>query len=114
MSNKWKSVIAEKRARQLASIPKEWILLPDELPAPQTKTDLLEFPRSCTRLLSPKELEITESSVDILLSNLANSLWSSVEVTTAFYKRAIIAHQLVSCDYCLISESYCFTETYRR
>lgn len=48
-------------------------------------------------LLSARELEITDTlDFETLLSNLANGIWSSVEVTTAFYKRAIIAHQLAS------------------
>lgn len=48
-------------------------------------------------LLSARELEITDTlDFEILLLNLANGIWSSVEVTTAFYKRAIIAHQLAS------------------
>jgi len=45
-----------------------------------------------------EELEITEiDDVSALLDKLAKGEWSSVEVTTAFYKRAIIAHQLVNC-----------------
>lgn len=89
----WRSIIADKRARQLASIPKEWLISPDGLP-PKDTLDVSTFPESCGRL-SAKELEMTDSSVSILLSKLAQSEWSSVEVTTAFYKRAIIAHQLV-------------------
>lgn len=63
----------------------------------------MDVPISCG-LLSPREVEITETTdVGILLEKLASAEWSSVEVTTAFYKRAIIAHQLVRANviYCL-------------
>ncbi|KAK0198954.1 general amidase [Armillaria mellea] len=89
----WKEVVAEKQKRQLASIPQEWtlasLLSRDHL-------DVTAFPDSCG-LLTPTELEITKSEVDGLLSRLAKGEWTSVEVTTAFYKRAIIAHQLTNC-----------------
>ena len=53
------------------------------------------IPEQCG-LLTARELEITNTTdVDVLLNKLPTSAWSSVEVTTAFYKRAIIAHQLV-------------------
>lgn len=89
----WKEVVAEKQKRQLASIPQEWtlasLLSRDHL-------DVTAFPDSCG-LLTSTELEITKSEVDGLLSRLAKGEWTSVEVTTAFYKRAIIAHQLTNC-----------------
>ncbi len=87
----WKEVVAEKQKRQLASIPQEWTLA--GLPS-RDHLDVTAFPDSCG-LLTPTELEITRSEVDVLLSRLANGEWTSVEVTAAFYKRAIIAHQLV-------------------
>ncbi|KAF9452079.1 amidase signature enzyme [Macrolepiota fuliginosa MF-IS2] len=89
----WKERVQAKKHQQLASIPKEWILtnLPDK-----DQLDVSEFPRTCG-LLSAREIEITESHIDIILSNLAKGAWSSVEVTTAFSKRAIVAHQLVNC-----------------
>ncbi len=90
----WRLLIAEKRAKQLASIPKEWLLTPEELP-PKEVLDVTTFPDTCGRL-SAKEIEITNSSVEVLLQKLAAAEWSAVEVTTAFYKRATIAHQLVS------------------
>ena len=89
----WQELVADKQQRQKAAIPKEWLIEP---PRP----DLLNVtgvPASCG-LLSPTELKITESHVDVLLASLASGAWSSVEVTTAFYKRAIIAQQLVSSE----------------
>ena len=91
MTPDWKELVAEKKSRQQASIPKDWILtnLPSKL-----VLDITKFPEECA-LLSTKDVEITNTSVDILLENLATGSWSAVAVTTAFCKRAIIAHQLV-------------------
>lgn len=90
-SNDWQSRAKAKKLQQLESIPKEWILtnLPDK-----NQLNVSEFPRTCG-LLSAREIEITESNIGVILSNLANGTWSATEVTTAFSKRAIVAHQLV-------------------
>ena len=91
----WKELVAEKRARQQASIPQEWIL--KDLP-PKDQLDISSIPESCG-LLTPEEITITNSPVEVLLPALAKGQWSSVAVTTAFYKRAIIAHQLASSEH---------------
>ena len=87
----WEDVARAHRAKQLDNIPKEWLLksVPNDL-------NVLHVP-SESGLLTARELEITDT-VDInrTLTNLAQGAWSSVEVTTAYYKRAVIAHQLVS------------------
>ena len=57
--------------------------------------------------ITVRELAITETTeVDELLAKLRNAEWTSVETTRAFYKRAIIAHQLVS-----IKPGYCVDTT---
>jgi amidase len=87
----WQELAAEKKARQTASIPKEWLITP---PADDV-LDVTDVPAKCG-LLSARDLEITTiSDVTILLQKLATGEWLSVEVTTAFCKRAIIAHQVV-------------------
>jgi amidase len=87
----WEAVCSARKDAQLASIPRDWII---QLP-PDTKTNVLDVPLH-SGLLSQKELEITEvTDVQTLLKKLHSAEWSSVEVTTAFYKRAIIAQQLV-------------------
>jgi amidase len=90
----WQDIVAEKQLRQKAAIPKEW-----QLPNPPADSvlDVTAIPESCG-LLSQKEIEITNTPVEGLLPKLSAGEWSSVEVTTAFYKRAIIAHQLVCND----------------
>lgn len=87
----WKDQVADKRARQKAAIPKEWLITP----VPEDKLNVIDVPETCG-LLTQRELDITRSSdVVVLLDKLANAEWSAVEVTVAFYKRATIAHQLV-------------------
>ncbi|KAI0344211.1 general amidase [Trametopsis cervina] len=89
----WQTLCAERKQKQVDSIPPEWIIrLPE-----QQYSNVQNIPAECG-LLDAHELEITETTdVDVLLSRLATGIWSSVEVTTAFYKRAIIAHQLTNC-----------------
>jgi amidase len=90
MSVRWQDIAAEKKIRQVASIPIDWLITPP----PDAVTDVTRVP---DEFLSPKEKEITNTiDVDVLLAKLASGELSSVEVTTAFYKRAIIAHQLVN------------------
>lgn len=90
----WEHQILDKRKRQTESIPQDW-LIPDINESKQS--NVLGIPASCG-LLSQRELEITDTTdVNVLLTKLAHAEWSSVEVTTAFCKRAVIAHQLTNC-----------------
>ena len=90
--NDWRALCAAKKQRQLEAIPKEWTLDP---PIPEEQHRVLDIPRTCG-VLTAHELEITDTvNIQTLLDKLASGEWSSVEVTTAFYKRAIIAQQLV-------------------
>jgi len=87
----WEAVCSARKDAQFASIPREWII---QLPT-ETQTNVLDVPFN-SGLLTPTELEITETTdVQSLLDKLHSAEWSSVEVTLAFYKRAIIAQQLV-------------------
>ena len=88
----WQQMCAERKQKQLDSIPKEWIVSVPTDP----KQSVVGFPAKCG-LLTSLEIEITETvDIDVLLGKLATGVWSSVQVTTAFYKRAIVAQQLVS------------------
>ncbi|OCH96192.1 general amidase [Obba rivulosa] len=89
----WQEQVADKRRRLQEAIPKEWLITPP----PDDKLYRMDIPETCG-ILTSRELEITNTAdVAVLLQKLATSEWSSVEVTTAFCKRAIIAHQLVNC-----------------
>lgn len=89
----WRAKCAARKQQQHDSIPKEWLI---EMP-PESQLNVMDIPSKCG-ILTARDLEITEIiDVDILLRKLSTAEWSSVDVTTAFLKRAIIAHQLVSC-----------------
>lgn len=88
----WTELISDKKTRQKAAIPQDWIL--GNIP-PRETLDVIDFPER-SNLLSEREIEITNSEVGTLLELLANGSWSALEVTIAFAKRAVIAHQLVS------------------
>lgn len=94
-SRSWQEIAETRKKQQEEAIPADWrITKPgDDI------LDVTGIPEACG-LLNDLELEITNTTdVDIILDKLANSEWSAVAVTTAFYKRAMIAHQLVSrCD----------------
>ncbi|VUC24526.1 unnamed protein product [Clonostachys rosea] len=86
---------ADKRAAQAAKIPEEWRLEP--LPSVEETPNALEYIRS-SGVLSAEELAITET-VDVadLARKLAAGDLSSVQVVSAFSKRAAVAHQLTTC-----------------
>ena len=87
----WQDLVADKRTRQAAAIPKEWIIT---APASDVR-DATSVPTECG-LLTEKEVAITENTdIETLLAQLANGELTSVEVTTAYYKRAIVAQQMV-------------------
>ncbi|KAG6879472.1 hypothetical protein C0992_002358 [Termitomyces sp. T32_za158] len=88
----WKYICSAKKAAQFASIPSDWII---DVPF-GSETNVLGVPAACG-ILSQRQLEITETTdIAYLLERLHSMEWSSVEVTTAFYKRAVIAQQLPS------------------
>jgi amidase len=94
----WREIAAKKKQEQIDCLPKDWLI---ELP-PDSQLDVLSVPRQCG-LLTEEELEITECHIEHLLSNLASAKWSSYQVTSAFYKRATLAHQLVNAHIVLLS-----------
>ncbi|KAJ7193376.1 general amidase [Mycena pura] len=89
----WQQIASDKKARQLDTVPRDW-LAPNVPPA--TQLNVFDFPQK-SGVLSPLDLEITETPVSTLLSNLGSSKWSALQVTTSFYKRAIVAQQLTNC-----------------
>ncbi|KAH8832735.1 general amidase [Flagelloscypha sp. PMI_526] len=84
----WQSLSAEKRRLRDASFPSAWFRpvfdSPNSDPSPEI-------------ILSPKEIQITETEVTTLQLNLANGVWTAVEVYTAYAKRSVVAHRLTNC-----------------
>lgn len=95
----WKQLALSKRVATFNKIPKNW-LLPIEQASQYSETNpisVLDVPRSCS-ILTEKELDITENhDATDLVALMAKGELSSVEVTTAFCKRASIAHQTTNC-----------------
>ncbi|KAL6246096.1 hypothetical protein RBB50_007249 [Rhinocladiella similis] len=100
----WQDIAARKREERRAAIPKNWLLpsaITDSLSFPLDKNPnnllALDIPRK-SGILTSHELDITENyTVAALLGKLASGEFTSVDVTTAFCKRAAIAQQLTSC-----------------
>ncbi|EXJ88869.1 hypothetical protein A1O3_01933 [Capronia epimyces CBS 606.96] len=100
----WQVKVAQKQQQCRDAIPAAWLLPPSILeslvfPLDKTPNRLLDLdiPRK-SGLLSDREIKITEDyTVVELLAKLASGEFSSLEVTTAFAKRAAIAQQLTSC-----------------
>lgn len=95
----WEQKAQAKRTQAAAKIPPAWRLPSTFLAniSQVSSQSVLDIPRTCG-LLNDRELQITEScDATDLLSKLAARKYSSLEVTTAFAKRAAIAQQLTSC-----------------
>lgn len=87
----WQEIAADKKSRIAASIPEEW-----RITSIPSDNNLMGYAKA-SGILSSKELDITESSAVDLVAKLASGELTSVAVTTAFLKRAALAHQLLNC-----------------
>jgi amidase len=89
----WTSIARRKQKEQANAIPQNWTLK-SRLAA--NRSNVLAIPRECG-ILSAREIEITEKyDATALVQELAAKRLKSVDVVTAFCKRAAIAQQLVS------------------
>lgn len=86
----WEEIAADKKKRIADSIPPEW-----RIKSEPTDVSVMAYPKE-SGLMSDEELAITESTAVDLVAQLTTGKLSSVAVTTAFLKRAALAHQLVS------------------
>ncbi|KAL3496408.1 fatty-acid amide hydrolase [Aspergillus germanicus] len=95
----WRVLVTKKRAELDGQVPVEWRLSESFLATIPASGRLIEddvVRRS--GILTEAELDITENySASELLPKLACGDVSSLQVTTAFCKRAAIANQLTSC-----------------
>lgn len=89
----WEELAAKKRQALRDSIPPEWIIPADVLPA-DSEDDVMGFPEK-SGWFTPEELAITNATAQELLPKLASGELKSETVTRAFSKRAAAAHQLV-------------------
>lgn len=91
----WQEISAEKKAEQLARIPREW-LIPETL---RTDATDLRPTAEASGVLTDREVEITGNQHDAtaLLARIATGSLTAVEVVTAFCKRAAVAQQVCNC-----------------
>jgi amidase len=90
----WQQKAETKRSQAAAKIPQEW-KIPKSILGKGYST--FDIPRQ-SGILSDHEVDITENhDATDLIRKLASKEYSSLDVTTAFCKRAAIAQQLTSC-----------------
>ncbi|KAG9076582.1 hypothetical protein FRC06_009428 [Ceratobasidium sp. 370] len=88
----WRVRAQAKKQQQVGSIPRDWIIT-----IPPDQQNVTRIPYECG-LLTPFEVQVTDTlDVATILEKLRDGVWKSVDVTRAFYKRAIIAHQATNC-----------------
>lgn len=92
MGQHYKEIAEIALRRREAAIPKEY-LLPENVLA-KLPQNLTTVPRD-SRHFTSQELEITESNAEDILLKIKSKAWTSLEVTKAFSKAAIVAQQLV-------------------
>jgi amidase len=95
----WQELAKSKRESVAAKIPSDW-RLPSSLTSQYSETstiNVLDVPRTCG-LLTEQELAITEDhDATALVELMTSGKLKSIQVVTAFCKRAAIAQQCVSC-----------------
>jgi amidase len=93
MGQKYKEIAAIALKRREDAIPED-LLLPESALA-NLPRNLTTVPKSSGHF-TPEELEIMETNAEDILFKIKNKIWTSLEVTQAFIKAAIVAQQLVS------------------
>jgi amidase len=92
MGQHYKEIAAIALKRREDAIPKE-LLLPKETLS-NLPRNLTTVPKTSKHFTSD-ELEIIETDAEDILLKIRNKIWTSLEVTQAFIKAAIVAQQLV-------------------
>jgi len=96
-------IAQRKKTEQASRIPETWKVDTGDILNSPEKSILKQLtpengPSFWGKVLNEREIEITtgKDAVDIVEGVKART-WSAEEVTTAFCKRAAVAHQLVKC-----------------
>lgn len=88
----YKEIAKIAQKRRAGALPIEYLLPEESLKnLPQNVTNV---PRSSGHF-THDELEIIETNAEDILQKVRERIWTSVEVTKAFSKAAVVAHQLV-------------------
>jgi Asp-tRNA(Asn)/Glu-tRNA(Gln) amidotransferase A subunit family amidase len=95
MTETWQAIATRKQKERASRIPEQWLLSPNNID--HNRLNVLSVPRE-SGILTDKELSITEQfDATGLVSELASGRLKSVDVVTAFCKRAAIAQQVTNC-----------------
>ncbi|KAL1999796.1 hypothetical protein VTN02DRAFT_5984 [Thermoascus thermophilus] len=90
----WHSTAARRRDEIYSRIPRDWLV--DQRLLEENRKRPIDLPERCG-LLTPRELRITGLSAVELLRRMHDGIYTAVEVTRAFCKRAAVAHQATNC-----------------
>jgi amidase len=94
MGQHYKEIAEIANKRRESAIPREYLF---------SETTLANLPRNLTTVprtsghFTTTELEIIECNAEDILLKIKETKWTSLEVTKAFCKSAVVAQQLV-CD----------------
>ncbi|KAL2823254.1 amidase signature domain-containing protein [Aspergillus cavernicola] len=91
----WESIAEQKRHALKACIPSKW-LIPAAIFPPEDQLDVTTFPKE-SGFFTDRELEITSTPAQTILSHVSSGSWTAEEVATAFCKAAAAAQQLTNC-----------------
>ena len=95
----WQATADARRSKINSAIPVSHRIPPACLEHLTDPKNVIDVP-GCCGVLTQREVEITTiSSATKLLKDIKDRVYTAVEVTTAFCKRASIAHQLVCYPY---------------
>ncbi|KAL3475281.1 amidase signature domain-containing protein [Aspergillus californicus] len=94
MTPTWESQARKAQDILQLSIPKQWMVPANQLP-PASQLNVVDFPRK-SKVLTDKELAITEASATALVAAMGDGRFSAEEVVIAFLKRSVIGHQLLN------------------
>lgn len=89
----WREVAKRARDRINDAIPSSYFVAPEYLPKTPEEY-VMDLPER-SGVLTKRELEITGLNAHELLPKLENKTFTAVEVTRAFCKRSVVAHQVV-------------------
>lgn len=95
----WQTLASSKRSELFSKIPSNWHL-PSSLTAQFSETSpisVIDVPATCG-LMTPRELDLTSNyDATALVELMTTGRATSVEIVSAFCKRAAIAQQCVNC-----------------
>ncbi|KAI5847036.1 amidase signature domain-containing protein [Morchella snyderi] len=86
----------QKLKERDAQIPTEYLLTPEQLSQLNSQQNITHLSRS-EEFFTPAEITIINSSAPAIVAKTSAGEWSVQEVTEAFIKAAMIAHQATNC-----------------